>query len=149
MNDQNTFIGRGWIFPPEFDKDTGVLMEEGAADIKSSLRILFSTLLGERIMQPKFGCALDRLQFEPVTAALTAKTEDLIRTAILYHENRIKVVSVDISNQREPGLLEISLTYIIKAVNTRDNMVYPFYLQEGTTGSASSLLRSNGSGNES
>jgi phage baseplate assembly protein W len=50
MIENNSFLGRGWSFPPSFD-DTcmDVKMLNGAEDIESSLQILLSTRLGERI----------------------------------------------------------------------------------------------------
>ena len=103
------------------------------ADIESSLHILLTTQLGERIMQPNYGCDLDSMQFE--TLSLTQKTyiSDLIRTAILYHEPRIDVVQVYIDTTDElNGVLLINIEYTVRSTNTRRNMVYPFYKIEAT-----------------
>jgi phage baseplate assembly protein W len=64
---------------------------------------------------------------------MKARMEDLISTAILYYEPRINLVSITIddTNQME-GKVEIGLVYEIKGTNSRKNMVYPFYLTEGT-----------------
>ena len=87
---EDPFIGSGWSFPPAFDKKAAsVSMSSGIRDIEESLRIIFSTALGERIMNPLFGCALDSSVFEVMNASRIAWLENLIRTAIIYHEARI------------------------------------------------------------
>ena len=54
--DENTFLGRGWSFPPTFTRgDNGVTLVDEVEDIKQSLIILLSTIKGERIMQPDYG----------------------------------------------------------------------------------------------
>ena len=58
---------------------------------------------------------------------------ELIETAILYHEPRIDVIKIDIS-ETEPleGKLIISIDYKVRATNSRRNMVFPFYKEEGS-----------------
>lgn len=134
MEDKKSFLGKGWSFPPEFNRQNrGIKMLADEADIESSLHILLTTQLGERIMQPNYGCDLDSMQFE--TLSLTQKTyvSDLIRTAILYHEPRIDVVQVYIDTTDElNGVLLINIEYTVRSTNTRRNMVYPFYKIEAT-----------------
>jgi phage baseplate assembly protein W len=56
----------------------------------------------------------------------------LIKTAILYYEPRIDVKKIDIDPADElNGVLLINIDYIIRATNSRMNMVYPFYKEEG------------------
>ncbi len=102
-------------------------------DIKSSLEILLTTKIGERIMLPKYGCNVDELLFNPLNRTLKTYVSELIRTAILYHEPRIDVEKIDISQGDDlNGELLVSLDYKIRATNSRTNMVYPFYKEEGT-----------------
>ena len=71
MLENNSFLGRGWSFPPSFDNTIGeVVMQQGEADIQESLKILLSTSLGERIMQPRYGCNLTDLLFETLDTTL-------------------------------------------------------------------------------
>ena len=126
------FLGRGWRFPPAFTPGGGdVLMAEGAEDIAQSLQILLGTAPGERVMQPDFGCDLNGVLFEEMDQGLINTLTGLISDAILYHEPRIKLDSLDVSeSDKTPGLLLISLEYTVRATNSRYNMVYPFYLNE-------------------
>ena len=133
MEATKSFLGRGWSFPPEFCKESrSVKMLEDEADIKSSLEILLSTRLGERIMVPGYGCNLEELLFSPLNLTLKTYVIDLIKTAILYHEPRIDVKKIDIDPADElNGVLLINIDYIIRSTNSRMNMVFPFYKEEG------------------
>ncbi|WP_348799260.1 GPW/gp25 family protein [Flavobacterium adhaerens] len=134
MENKKAFLGTGWSFPPEFKKTTNsVVMISNEEDIKSSLEILLSTKIGERIMQPKYGCNLDELIFNPLNRTLKTYVSELIKTAILYHEPRIDVEQIDITQGDDlNGELLVILDYKIRATNSRINMVYPFYKGEGT-----------------
>lgn len=133
MAEKYPFLGTGWSFPPQFDKGKrSVKMISDETDINSSLHILLSTEIGERIMQPTYGCDLHRLLFEPLDMALKAYIKDLIRTAILYFEPRIKLENISLEEIPEEGRLDITLEYIIRTTNSRYNYVYPFYKSEGT-----------------
>lgn len=133
MDENQSFLGRGWSFPPEFNKESrAVKMLEGEVDIKSSLEILLSTRLGERVMLPGYGCNLEELLFSPLNLTLKTYVTDLIKTAILYHEPRIDVKKIDIDPTDElNGVLLVNIDYIIRSTNSRMNMVFPFYKEEG------------------
>ena len=133
MDTSKSFLGRGWGFPPEFNRaNKAVGMLEDEADIKSSLEILLSTRLGERVMVPDYGCNLEELLFKPLTLTLKTYVIDLIKTAILYYEPRIDLnkIAIDPTDELE-GVLLINLDYTVRATNSRKNMVYPFYKAEG------------------
>ena len=131
---EQTFKGTGWSFPPTFDKNAGgVEMVSGNEDIQQSLQILLSTALTERVMQPAYGCNLQTMLFESMNTTTQTFIKDLVETAILYHEPRIKLkeIKMDTTNLVE-GLINIDIHYAIKSTNSRFNMVYPFYFKEGT-----------------
>lgn len=133
MAASDSFLGTGWGFPPTFDPGLrGVVMISEEKDIRSSLEILLSTDIGERVMQPRYGCNMRRLVFEPLDTTLRAYMEDLIRTAILFFEPRILLDQVTLVPQNLEGRIDISIDYTVAATNTRSNYVYPYYLQEGT-----------------
>jgi phage baseplate assembly protein W len=134
METEQDFLGIGWSFPPEFKASTkAVAMLTDEADIKSSLEILLTTKIGERIMQPKYGCNMDELLFNPLNQTLKTFVSELIRTAILYHEPRIDVEKIDITKGDDLiGELLVLIDFKVRATNSRINMVYPLYKQEGT-----------------
>ena len=100
-------------------------------DIGSSLEILLSTDVGERVMQPRYGCDMHRLLFEPLDTTLRAYMKDLIWTAILYFEPRIILDDVILEPEPLEGRVVIEIRYTIAGTNTRNNFVYPFYIEEG------------------
>jgi len=134
MNSERAFLGRGWGFPPTFDKASkSVGMLEHEKDIESSLDILLSTRLGERIMQPNYGCNLDEMVFEAMNLTMLTYLKDLVENAILYFEPRIDLEGVEIDTSQElEGLLLIKITYTVRVTNSRFNYVYPFYKSEGS-----------------
>lgn len=135
MPEEKSFLGRGWSFPPNFNiENKGVEMVKEREDIDQSLGILLSTSLGERVLQPEYGCNLSDYQFEAINAALIGFIKDLVENAILYYEPRIKLDKVEVSEAESlEGVLQISVDYFIRETNSRFNFVYDFYLTEGAT----------------
>lgn len=134
MPTDGSFLGTGWGFPPTFTKGGAeVEMASGVEDVHQSLQILLSTRLGERVMQDDFGCDLSYVLFEEVDQSLINSLTSIISDAILYHEPRITMDTLDVSeSETQQGLLLISIEYTIRSTNSRFNMVYPFYINEAT-----------------
>lgn len=132
MITDRSFLGTGWSFPPSFTRGGAeVDMVSGVEDIHQSLQILLSTQRGERILQEEYGCDLNEVLFEEIDQGLINTLTNVIADAILYHEPRISLDKLDISeSESERGLLLISLEYTVRSTNSRFNMVYPFYLNE-------------------
>lgn len=133
-----SFLGTGWSFPPTFSAGgADVVMVSGNEDIEQSLQILLSTRLGERVMKDDFGCDLHDLLFEEIDQGLVNNITRMITDAILYHEARINLDDLDVSeSESEAGLLLISISYTVRNTNSRYNMVYPFYINEASVSGA-------------
>ena len=131
---QDDFLGRGWSFPPSFlPALQGVEMTEKVEDIDRSLQILLSTRTGERVMEPKYGCNMDEMVFEPLSTSIKTVMVDKIKTAILYFEPRIDVTSILMNTTNElQGEVLIEIEYMVRATNNRYNFVFPYYINEGT-----------------
>jgi phage baseplate assembly protein W len=128
------FLGTGWSFPPAFDHAGGeVELTSGVKDIEQSLEIIFSTALGERIMNPAFGCSLEDMLFEPMNTSRITYLQNLLKTAILYHEPRIDADTIEVRPDALEGLLWIHIGYRVRTTNSRFNFVYPFYLTTSGT----------------
>lgn len=128
------FLGKGWSFPPNFDMDTQTVdMTEKNEDIRKSLQILLTTTVGERVMQPKYGCNMEDLLFESLDTTTKTLIKDRIKVAILYFEPRIDVTRIELNPRNElEGELLIEIDYMVRATNSRFNFVFPFYRNEGT-----------------
>lgn len=128
-----TILGKGWSFPPTFDRhNKKVEMVSNEDDIYQSLQILLSTGLGERVMQPDYGSELSQLLFEPIDVTFETYIKDRIKDAILYHEPRITTNLIEIERNEMEGLINISIDFTIRTTNSRSNIVFPFYLNEAT-----------------
>ena len=131
---KKSFLGTGWSFPPQFNKNTGsVSMVSDEEDIKQSLNIYFNTMIGERLMRPKYGCVIHDKQFEKISDNILQSLTFEMTTSIGKIEPRItvidlKIIKLDVNS----GYIEIKLVYSIISTNIRDNIVFPYYINEGT-----------------
>lgn len=133
----NSFLGTGWAFPPEFDLEAGTVeMVSDYKDIEQSLNILLSTSLGERVMQPDYGCNLTDYMFESLSSTLIGIIKHHVENAILYYEPRIVAENVDVTAADSFDLIEgkftITVEYSIPQTNSRFNYVYDYYLNEAS-----------------
>jgi uncharacterized protein len=129
-----SFMGRGWAFPPTFIKNPCIaLTVEAEEDIRESLHILLQTRLRERVMQSNYGCNLDMLLFESITTTFLSFVKDHVSSSIRLYEPRVNLlqVTMDTTNLFS-GMILIRIDFEVRATNRRDNIVYPFYLNEGT-----------------
>jgi phage baseplate assembly protein W len=136
MNQEfNSFLGTGWYFPPTFDRENAnVDLISNIEDIKQSLGILLSTSLGERVMQPKYGCNLDDYLFDPLSSSMIGYIKDRVKSSILFYEPRIIAENVEVTQDDSTELFEgkftITVEFSIPGTNSRFNYVYDYYENE-------------------
>jgi|SRR6476646_7677237 len=131
----NEFLGTGWSFPPTFERDTRqVKLVKNVEDINQSLNILLSTSLGERVLQPRYGCNLEDYLFDPLNASVVGYIKDLVESAILIYEPRIIAERVEVTAEGSFDIIEgrftIQVEYSIPGTNSRFNYVYDYYKNE-------------------
>ncbi len=128
------FLGHGWKFPVAVDLDSGRLaLSEHEQDIREAIWIILSTAPGERVMRPDFGCGIHDLVFDPIGRATLGLFESSVREALTRWEPRVELIDLEIATAgADLGRLEISLKYRVRDTNNEFNLVYPFYLTEGT-----------------
>lgn len=94
-------------------------------------------------MSPTYGCDLHRLVFDQLSPSLENEIKSLVSQAILEHEPRVIVDEVRVRfSDEQPGLVYILVDYTVRLTNSRSNMVYPFYIKEGTNLSVDDYLSS-------
>ncbi len=131
--DPKAFLGIGWAFPPGVEADGAPAMAAHQEDIHQALRIILGTNPGERMMRPDFGAGLDTFLFEPVNPTTMTRVRTKVHDAIVDWEARVDVLDVDVTtDQQQRNRLVIEVHYRVRATNTLHNLVYPFYLDEGT-----------------
>eukprot|EP01132_Coremiostelium_polycephalum_P000571 gene571-716_t len=127
-------IGAGWGFPPSFDRySKSVEIVQDEIDIQQSLRVLFGTTPGERIMELDFGCDLSPLAFQRLDLNLKTFMINNIKDAIARCEPRIHAqeIRIDMEDHLE-GLVKIHITvsYTTSTTHLLD-LDYPFLKQQG------------------
>ena len=128
------FLGIGWSFPPTFNVERGdVEMTSKEEDIRQSIQIYFNTKLGERIMRQDFGCIIHERLFDRLDKSILDVLTFELKQNIGNIEPRIQIDEIEIKPIKlEEGRIEIYFQYTIISTNVRDNIVFPFYLNEGT-----------------
>jgi phage baseplate assembly protein W len=133
MDPTRAFLGVGWTFPPQLVADGTISEAIYEEDIRQAIRIILFTDRGERVMRPDFGAGLNEFVFEPVSTTTMALIETRVREALIAWEARIDPPEVSVkADDNERNKLVIEVSYRVRATNTQHNLVYPFYLQEGT-----------------
>ena len=124
-----SFLGTGLKFPPQVDPATGRFMTVSEAEsVRESVYLILMTQRTERFARPDFGSDLLSYTFMDtsygaINLMMTQLTETLRRL-----EPRITNVQVHSEDSKKQGVLVISIDYTLRATNTRDNLVFPFYL---------------------
>ncbi len=131
---KKNIIGTGWSFPPSFNLHSRkVETVSGERDIIQSLNILFSTRPGERILVQGFGCDIEAAMFQNMDVTEKAVLENNIKRAIINYESRIELIKVEVdTSQVLDGIVFIQIEFSIATDNSRHNIVYPFFIREGT-----------------
>jgi phage baseplate assembly protein W len=126
-------IGQGWSFPIKVNANGGLDWSSGADRIQTAIWIILSTSPGERVMLPEFGAGIKDYVFQSNSASLRNQLVGEIQKALTQWEPRIQLVSVTATTSLDQdSLVLISIDYQIRDTNELYNMVYPFFLQEGT-----------------
>jgi uncharacterized protein len=129
---QRKYLGVGWKFPVRVNARGGFSLSSYEEDVQEAIWIILSTARGERQMLPNFGCGIHDYVFAPNNTITQGNITNAVRQALTQWEPRIDVLDVRVDDSTPPNMLVIHLDYRIRANNTLYNMVYPFFLQEGT-----------------
>lgn len=123
------FLGIGWKFPISI-QDNKIAISEGEESIRESIKIIISTVKGERVMRPEFGCNINALVFAANNTATTTLVAFYVKDALEIWEPRIDDIVVIVSpDEEQENLLNIDIEYKVRTSNTKQNLVYPFYLE--------------------
>lgn len=129
MADNKSFLGTGMKFPPTINPATGRFETvSGAQAIKESIYIILMTQKTERRPRPGFGSSLMTYTFMDTNVTLLSIMGREIESDIRMNEPRIRNLSVEVNPDLDKNCLIIDISYTIIEDNTRDNLVFPFYL---------------------
>ena len=130
--DDRAFLGTGMKFPPQIDPGTGrFALSSGLQNVKESVYIILMTNRGERWLDPSFGSDIMRYTFMDTSLTMLNLLSSDLRALLLEQEPRIRDVTVDIDPEVRDGCMLVNVGYTVADTNTRDNLVFPFYLNAG------------------
>ncbi len=128
MND-HAFLGAGMRFPPQIDPGTGrFAVSAGERSVKESVYLILMTSRGERWLEPSFGSALSSYAFMDTSPTMLRMLSDDLRGLLLAQEPRVSEVEVAVDPEVKNGCLLVNVSYTVAQTNSRDNLVFPFYL---------------------
>lgn len=132
---------RAWRFlHPDFDVPEGyaglrisptggIDMVEENASVRQAILLLLSTMPGERVMRPGYGCNLHRLLFSPNDDTTAGLAIHYVRQALQRWEPRIDILRLDAGrNAIHPERLDIVLEYRVRSTLFNDRLEFPLNL---------------------
>src|SRR5262245_26902996 len=126
MTVHDDLIGSGWAYPAGYTPGGGIRLVTGAEEIDGAIRMILTTVPGERVMRPDFGCAMWDQVFAPLNPNTLGLIEQSVREALARWEPRIAVAGVE-ARADGAGVVRIEIGYRILATNDHRNLVHPFY----------------------
>jgi phage baseplate assembly protein W len=94
----------------------GAEMVQDDESVRQAILLLISTIPGERVMRPEYGCPLNRLVFSPNDDTTAGLAILYVRRAIQQWEPRVEILYLDARrNEDMPERLDISLEYRVQA----------------------------------
>lgn len=132
---ERDFLGRGIKFPIQVNKATGrFVMSTEEESVRESVYLILMTQKTERWVRPEFGSTILSYTFMDTSLTRINMMARELEETILSQEPRISRVEVSVEPRLSQGCLIVNLSYLIAASNTRDNLVFPFYLYAETEG---------------
>ena len=97
----------------------------GMSEVNQCIQLLISTVPGERVQRPEYGCRLYTRVWENLDSVASEGLSD-IREAIDNFEPRVNLVSVNSRIFRDEGRVLFAVEYRLKDSNVVENLVFPF-----------------------
>lgn len=130
---EREFLGIGWKYPVGVEADGSISSSSYEENIRESILLILGTAKGERLMRPEFGCSIHEYVYNTMDTLTLRMIENAIYEALVAWEPRIEVNEIKTLTEKAlEGKLLISIDYKVRRSNTQVNLVYPFYLKEGT-----------------
>lgn len=94
--------------------------------IKSNLVNLLLTDIGERVMNPNFGCFLKRYLFENITESNISLIKDSVLNSVAFYIPEITIIEIIITPNPDYNLISITVNYILNISRTPDQITVEF-----------------------
>jgi phage baseplate assembly protein W len=123
------FLGQGLAFPLQFNPRGQIALAAGDRDIEQAIHLILSTMPGERVMRPNFGCKAWELMFAPISSETGSLMGHYVTEALGFWEPRIEVNSVEAyRDPTDDGSLLVEVQYTVKSTHDPRSIVYPFFI---------------------
>ena len=110
----------------------GISMVQEEASVRQAILLLLSTVPGERVMRPDYGCELHRLVFAPNDDTTAGLAIHYVRRALERWEPRIDLLHLDANRSAdEPFRLDISLEYRVRTTQSTGRLFFGLDLVGG------------------
>jgi len=107
-----------------------IALVDGLASVRQSLLLLLSTVPGERVMRPDYGCNLHLLVFSPNDETTHGLAIHCVREAVSRWEPRAEIVDMDATRSAEaPERIALQLHYRLRQTLQNDVLDMSFDLQ--------------------
>lgn len=106
-----------------------IAMVEGNDSVRQAIFLLLSTVPGERVMRPDYGCLVHRLVFSPNDDTTAGLAIHYVRRAVERWEPRVEILKVDANrNPESPEQLDLLLEYRVRATGRVESAGFAFDL---------------------
>ena len=110
-----------------------ISMVEEDASVRQAILLLVTTVPGERVMRPDYGCELYRLAFSPNDDTTAGLAIHYVRRALERWEPRIEILRLDAGrDDLRPECLTVVLEYSVRATRRADRVSFSVDLGGGT-----------------
>ena len=94
--------------------------------IKSNLVNLLLTDIGERVMNPNFGCNLKRYLFENINDVNAEKVKNAVLSSVGYYIPEITITSIAVTPNTDYNSIDVSVNYVLDISQTPDEITVQF-----------------------
>lgn len=119
-------VGRGIVFPVKLTSRGFPVYEGGITLIESSIKMILSWPIRQRIYLSEFGSKLEACLGEPNDDLIKGLMEHYIVDSLNQWDIRIQVIDV-LVDRTEPDKLDITLTYGESSTGLERTLTFPFY----------------------
>jgi phage baseplate assembly protein W len=113
-------------------------MVDMGESVRQAIFLLLTTIPGERVMRPDYGCDLHQLVFSPNDETTAGLAIYYVRRALDLFEPRAEVVRVDAAaNPDDPGRLDVTLDYRVRATQQDGQLTISLNTAGGSAAHAS------------
>ena len=107
----------------------GIEMVEEKDSVRQAIFMLLSTIPGERVMRPDYGCDLYKLIFAPNDYTTAGLAIHYVKQAVERWERRVEVLFLDAYNDRQnQEKLNIVMEYRLRATQMIDQLNFSLHL---------------------